>query len=209
VRRRCSSPTFSGPGRIPPQPLILASASPQRRAILAQVGIPFEVRVAGVQEQAAGDPRRVAEENARRKALAVAAPGELVLGADTDVALDGDILGKPADAGQAREFIARLAGRDHQVVGGYAFADDDGVVSGVEVTTVRFRPLSRSLVDWYVARGEWQGRAGGYAIQGIGAALVEAIAGDYLNVVGLPLARLLTLRPELLGGGAPGDGPTG
>jgi septum formation protein len=151
-----------------------------------------------VQEEVAGNPLWLAEENARRKALAVATPGELVLGADTDVALDGDILGKPEDAGQAREFIARLAGRDHQVVGGFAFADDEGLASGVEVTTVRFRPASRALVDWYVATGEWQGRAGGYAIQGAGAALVEAIEGDYLNVVGLPLARLLTLRPELL-----------
>jgi septum formation protein len=159
-----------------------------------------------VQEETAGDPLWAAEENARRKALAVAAPGELVLGADTDVALDGDILGKPADAAQAREFIARLAGRDHQVVGGFAFVDG-GIVSGVEVTTVRFRPAGRSLVEWYVQTGEWRGRAGGYAIQGAGAALVEAIEGDYLNVVGLPLARLLTLRPELLGGAASREGP--
>jgi septum formation protein len=171
-----------------------------------QVGIPFEVRVAGVEEETAGDPLWVAEENARRKALAVAKPGEVVLGADTDVALDGDILGKPADAGQAREFIARLAGRDHQVVGGIAVLDGD-LVSAVEVTTVRFRRVSRALADWYVATGEWQGRAGGYAIQGAGAALVEAIHGDYLNVVGLPLARLLTLRPELLPPGASREGP--
>jgi septum formation protein len=163
--------------------------------------------VAGVEEESAGDPLWLAEENARRKALAVAAPGELVLGADTDVALDGEILGKPADAAQAREFIARLAGRDHQVVGGFAFADDDGIVSGVEVTTVRFRPASAALIDWYVERREWQGRAGGYAIQGAGAALVEAIEGDYLNVVGLPLARLLTLRPELLPRAASREGP--
>jgi septum formation protein len=159
-----------------------------------------------VEEETAGDPLWVAEENARRKALAVAAPGELVLGADTDVALDGDILGKPADAAQAREFIARLAGRDHQVVGGIAVVDGD-LVTAVEVTTVRFRPLSDALVDWYVATGEWHGRAGGYAIQGAGAALVEAIHGDYLNVVGLPLARLLTLRPELHPPGASREGP--
>jgi septum formation protein len=163
------------------------------------VGIPFEVRVSGVEELTAGDPERLAEENARRKALAVASPGRLVLGADTDVALNGDILGKPADAGQAREFLARLAGRDHRVVGGYAFAADAGLLSGVEVTTVRFRALGAATIDWYVERGEWHGRAGGYAIQGAGAALVEAIEGDYLNVVGLPLARLLTLRPDLLG----------
>jgi septum formation protein len=163
--------------------------------------------VSGVDEETAGDPRWVAEANARRKALAVAAdlaaeadaghPTRLVLGADTDVAVDRDILGKPADAGQAREFLARLAGRDHHVVGGYALVDG-GVVSGVELTTVRFRALGVATIDWYVQTGEWQGRAGGYAIQGAGAALVEAIEGDYLNVVGLPLARLLTLRPELL-----------
>jgi septum formation protein len=139
----------------------------------------------------------VAEENARRKALAV--PSPLTLGADTDVALDGEILGKPADAAQAREFIARLAGRDHLVVGGIALARDGELeATAVEVTTVRLRPASASLIDWYVERGEWQGRAGGYAIQGAGAALVAAIEGDYLNVVGLPLARLLDLRPDLL-----------
>jgi septum formation protein len=150
-----------------------------------------------VDEESAGDPLWVAEENARRKALAV--PSPLTLGADTDVALDGDILGKPADAAQAREFIARLAGRDHLVVGGIALACDGALqATTVEVTTVRFRSATASLIDWYVERGEWQGRAGGYAIQGSGAALVEAIEGDYLNVVGLPLARLLTLRPELL-----------
>jgi septum formation protein len=169
--------------------------------------------VSGVDEETEGDPRWVAEANARRKALAVAADlvatgdaGRLILGADTDVAVDRDILGKPADAGQAREFLARLAGRDHDVVGGYALVDG-GVVSGVEVTTVRFRPLGAATIDWYVATGEWQGRAGGYAIQGAGAALVEAIEGDYLNVVGLPLARLLTLRPELLGAAASPEGP--
>jgi septum formation protein len=155
------------------------------------------VRVSGVAEETAGDPRWVAEENARRKALAV--PSPLTLGADTDVALDGEILGKPAGAGQAREFLARLAGRDHLVVGGIALAEDGALrETAVEVTTVRFRALSPELIDWYVERGEWQGRAGGYAIQGAGAALVAAIEGDYLNVVGLPLGRLLTLRPRLL-----------
>jgi septum formation protein len=177
--------------------VILASASPQRRAILEQVGIRFEVRPAGVDELTAGDPRELALENARRKALAV--PSALTLGADTDVALDGEILGKPADAGQAREFLARLAGRDHLVVGGIALAEDGELrETAVEVTTVRFRALDAETIDWYVATGEWRGRAGGYAIQGAGAALIAGIDGDYLNVVGLPLARLLDLRPELL-----------
>jgi septum formation protein len=143
----------------------------------------------------------VAVENARRKAAAVApgAGSSLVLGADTDVAVDGEILGKPRDAAQAREFVARLAGRAHEVVGGIARAPD-GVVAktAVEVTTLRIRPASPPLLDRYVATGEWRGRAGGYAIQGAGAALVARIEGDYLNVVGLPLARLLDLVPELL-----------
>jgi septum formation protein len=180
-----------------PPSVLLASASPQRRAILAQVGIAFEARPADVEELTAGDPRELALENARRKALAV--PSPLTLGADTDVALDGEILGKPAGAGQARDFLARLAGRAHLVVGGIALAEDGELRdTAVEVTTVRFRQLDDATIDWYVATGEWRGRAGGYAIQGAGAALIEAIEGDYLNVVGLPLARLLDLRPELL-----------
>jgi septum formation protein len=177
--------------------LTLASASPQRRAILAQVGIPFDVRPADVEEETAGDPVAVAEANARKKATAV--PGALVLGADTLVAVDGQILGKPAGEQQARDYLERLAGRSHEVVGGFALAEDgDVAVVGVERTTVTFRDITPGLLDWYVATGEWEGRAGGYAIQGAGAALVTDITGDYLNVVGLPLARLLDLRPDLL-----------
>jgi septum formation protein len=186
--------------------LVLASASPQRRAILEQAGIPFIVVPANVDELDAGDPVYVAEENARRKALAV--PGELVLGADTDVALDGDILGKPRDARHARELLARLAGRTHLVVGGIALAEGGELtLADVVVTRVRFREADGALLDWYVATGEWRGRAGGYAIQGAGAVLVDSIEGDYLNVVGLPLARLLTLRPELLPTAASREGP--
>jgi septum formation protein len=161
------------------------------------VGIPFVVQPAGVDELAAGDPLVVAGENARRKALAV--PGELVLGADTDVALDGEILGKPRDAEHARALLERLAARTHLVVGGIALAErGELVATDVVVTRVSFRPADGALLDWYVATGEWRGRAGGYAIQGAGAVLVDSIEGDYLNVVGLPLARLLTLRPDLL-----------
>jgi nucleoside triphosphate pyrophosphatase len=150
-----------------------------------------------VDEVASGDPRQAAAENARRKALA--ASGDLVLGADTDVALDGAILGKPADAAQARAFLRRLSGRTHHVMGAIALAEGGELVAeALEVTAVRFRVLDEPTIDWYAATGEWAGRAGGYAIQGHGAALVAAIEGDYLNVVGLPLARLLELRPDLL-----------
>jgi septum formation protein len=143
----------------------------------------------------------VAENNARAKALAVPAAG-LTLGADTVVAVDGDVLGKPRDAAQAREFLGRLEGRSHQVVGGVAVVRDGAVTAaGVAVTDVTFRRTSAARLDWYVATGEWEGRAGGYAIQGRGAALVERIDGDYLNVVGLPVALLLDLVPALL----PGD----
>jgi septum formation protein len=177
--------------------LTLASASPQRRAILEMAGIPFDVRPSGVEELSSGDPREVAAENARRKALAVR--GALVLGADTDVALDGDILGKPADAAQARAFLGRLSGRTHEVVGGIALAEAGRVVAeAVVVTPVRFRALEPALIDWYVQTGEWRDRAGGYAIQGKGAVLVAGVEGDYFNVVGLPLVRLLELRPDLL-----------
>jgi septum formation protein len=159
--------------------------------------VEFDVRPADVEEETTGDPRAVAAENARRKALAV--PGELVLGADTIVALDGDILGKPRDAAQAREYLGRLTGRRHEVVGGIALASGGEILAAdVVVTGVDFRPVDEATLDWYVDTGEWQGRAGGYAIQGRGAALVAGIEGDYLNVVGLPLARLLELRPDLL-----------
>ncbi len=180
--------------------MILASASPQRRAILTQVGLPFTVAPTGVEEEAQGEPRAVAAENARRKALGIRPrPPQLVLGADTLVAIDGVVLGKPRDAAQAVEYVGRLAGRAHQVVGAIALAREGAVVAeAVEVTDVVFRALAAHEVEAYVALGEWDGRAGGYAIQGAGAALVRSISGDYYNVVGLPLARLLDLLP--LGG---------
>jgi nucleoside triphosphate pyrophosphatase len=160
------------------------------------VGADFTVAPTHVEELAHGDPQAVAAENARRKALA-AEPAPLVLGADTLVTIDGEILGKPRDAAQAVEYVARLAGRAHHVVGGIALARDGAIVAeAVDITQVVFRALTAREVEDYVALGEWEGRAGGYAIQGAGAALVRSITGDYLNVVGLPLARLLDLLPH-------------
>lgn len=160
------------------------------------MGADFRVAPTHVEELEDGDPVAVAAENARRKALA-AEPAPLVLGADTLVTVDGAILGKPRDATQAVEYLARLAGRRHQVVGGIALARRGEVIAeAVEITEVVFRALSARDIEEYVALGEWEGRAGGYAIQGAGAALVRSITGDYLNVVGLPLARLLDLLPR-------------
>ncbi|HEX2410182.1 MAG TPA: Maf family protein [Solirubrobacteraceae bacterium] len=172
------------------RPLVLASASPQRRAILEDAGFEFTVLPANVEEETHGEPAEVAELNARRKATAI--PGSLVLGADTVVALDGDILGKPADEAAAREYLRRLNGRTHEVVGAIALAQDGEVTAtAVEVTRVAFTRHTDEEIDAYVATGEWVGRAGGYAIQESGGSrLVEWVDGDYLNVVGLPLARL-------------------
>ena len=158
------------------------------------------MRPADVDEITEGDPGVVVAENAVRKAMAV--PGDFVLGADTVVAIDGEVLGKPRDAAQARDYLERLAGRAHDVVGGVGVAErGELTIVFHEITRVRFRAADAATLDWYVGTGEWEGRAGGYAIQGAGAALVEGIEGDYLNVVGLPLGRLLDLRPDLLVGG--------
>ncbi len=167
------------------------------------------MRVPGVAELEQGPPELVTVENALRKARAVHARGAraAVLGCDTVVALDGRVHGKPPDARAAREMLGVLAGRTHEVISGIAvlIGDGEGDAEPVERTAfarteVSFRALSPRLLDWYVATGEWRGRAGGYAIQGAGAALVSKVAGDYENVVGLPLARLLDIFPELLEG---------
>ncbi len=177
----------AGDPRWVPLPLTLASRSPQRRAILEQLGVPFEVRPADVEELSAGDPHVVALENARRKRAAV--EGEHVLAVDTLVTLDGVIYGKPGDEEEARATLRRLSGATHHVVGGLVL-DDRATVA---VTAVTFRELDDGLLDRYLATGEWRDRAGGYAIQGRGAALVRAISGDYSNVVGLPVAALFDL----------------
>ena len=177
--------------------MILASGSPQRRAILEQLGVEFRVEVPDVEELAEGDPREVVRENALRKARSRS--GDTVLGADTAVVLHGRIFGKPADVTQAGLFLDALNGGIHEVMTGIAVVDGGAERSHVEVTRVRFRELDEATLEGYLATGEWRDRAGGYAIQGRGAALVEAIEGDYWNVVGLPVAALLGLIPDLLG----------
>jgi septum formation protein len=158
--------------------------------------VSFTAVAPDVEELEEGDPRELVLENALRKARAV--EGELVLGVDTAVVVDGIALGKPRDAAEAEGFIARLAGREHEVMSGIALRRGEEEAGEVAVTRVRFRALAQAEIDWYVATGEWRERAGGYAIQGRGAALVERVEGDYWNVVGLPVAALLALAPELL-----------
>jgi septum formation protein len=178
--------------------VILSSGSPQRKAILEQLGVTFRVEVPELEEVVDGDPHRVVRENALLKARAVR--GHTVLGADTAVVLDGQIFGKPADRHAAEAFLGALNNNTHEVMTGIAVVDGGAERSDVAVTRVRFRQLDRSTLDWYLDTDEWQGRAGGYAIQGKGAALVEAIEGDYFNVVGLPVPALLRLMPDLLRG---------
>jgi septum formation protein len=153
-----------------------------------------------VEELEQGPPNEVAVENAYRKASAVAAvrPDALVLGVDTVVAIGARMYGKPADAAQARQTLEALGGRKHAVISGVCLHEDGRARTAAATTLVEFRPLDRALIDWYVASEEWRDRAGGYAIQGRGAALVAGIDGDYLNVVGLPVPTLLELAPALL-----------
>ncbi len=150
-------------GRAVPPRLILASGSPQRRAILGDLGLDFEVRVSDVAEQDEGAPRAVAAENARRKALAVAGDGagELVVGCDTLVATGEEIWGKPSDEAAARATLGHLSGRTHEVVSGLALVQDGDLREAVETTLVTFRELDEPTIDWYLATREWEGRAGG------------------------------------------------
>jgi nucleoside triphosphate pyrophosphatase len=176
--------------------LVLASRSPQRRAILEQLGVSFRVVEPDVEESTDGEPRALVIENALRKARAV--EGECVLGVDTAVVLDGRVFGKPADEGEAESFLRGLSGRTHEVWSGIAIKREDAERTDAAVTRVRFRPLEQKDLDWYLATEEWRDRAGAYAIQGKGAALVAAIEGDYTSVVGLPVSLLITLEPGLL-----------
>jgi septum formation protein len=185
--------------------VVLASRSPQRRALLEALGVDFKVAEPKVEELAEGEPSELVLVNARWKAASIAAtarPGTLIVAGDTEVALDGKALGQPKDADQAREYLRRLSGREHEVFGAIALmgpeTDADGIMvgrEGVERTVVRFRELDEALLETYIASGEWEGRAGAYAIQGLGSALVAGLEGDVSNVIGLPIPLLLELEP--------------
>ncbi len=186
-------------------PLVLASTSPQRSAILTQLGIPFEV-VAPVYEEhdpPDADPIALVREHAGGKARSIHESGRVTLGVDTTVHLGARVYAKPRDEDDARAMLRELAGRTHAVLSGLCLiAGERELVEHAE-TLVAFRDLDDAAIERYVESREWEGRAGGYAIQGLGGRLVERIDGDYLNVVGLPGALLLRLledsAPALLG----------
>jgi septum formation protein len=185
-----------------PRKLLLASTSPQRRAILNQLGIAFDVAAPRYRETDAPGtpPLELVRAHALGKARSLAgeAAGRPVLGVDTAVVLEGDIYGKPAAEKQAEAMLGRLGGRTHEVISGLCLIGPDWEEIGHEITRVTFRPLSEAEIASYLAAGEWRERAGAYAVQGLGARLVERIEGDYLNVVGLPGALLVRLLEERL-----------
>ena len=184
--------------------LVLASTSPQRRAILEQLRIPFEVVAPTYVEhdEPVVDPVDLVRTHAVGKARSVHTEGDFTLGVDTAVVLDGQVYGKPVDEMDARRMLGELAGRAHIVCSGLCLLGPGFETIHDTSTDVGFRTLSDSAVAAYVESGEWRGRAGGYAIQGLGGRLIERIEGDYLNVVGLPGALLIDVlarhAPELL-----------
>ena len=177
--------------------LVLASASPRRKVLLEQVGLAIDVVPSGIEEtaQKSEDPENRVVRLARQKAVSVA--GRLrdrwVIGADTIVLIDTRILEKPHDQNEAKQMLSLLSGRDHWVLTGYAIARRDRAIlfSRVEETRVRLKPLSPEEIEWYVETGEPLGKAGGYAIQGVGCFMVEEVEGSYTNVVGLPVCQVL------------------
>jgi septum formation protein len=177
-------------------PLVLASTSPQRRAILKQLGVPFEVVAPDYEEVPGTSPL----ERAAGKARSVEGGARPVLGVDTEVLLDGELLGKPANATEAEAMLEALAGRTHEVVSGFCLRTPAWEELQAATTRVTFRPLTPRDLAHYLAAGEWDGRAGAYAIQGLGAALVERIEGDFLNVVGLPAALLVDVLARRFAG---------
>jgi septum formation protein len=188
----------------PAPPLLLASTSPQRRAILEQLGIPFSVVAPDYEEddREDADPVELVRTHARGKAhsVAAAAGDRPVLGVDTTVVLDGVVYGKATDATDAERMLEALSGKTHVVVSGLCLVTPGWEHVEHDETRVTFRPLTARDLAAYVAAGEWRDRAGAYAIQGRGAALVERIDGDYLNVVGLPGALLVRLLAERFAG---------
>ena len=175
--------------------LILASGSPRRRQLLEQLGLTFTVRSSDVDESVSPGltPAQVVESLSARKGEAVAQlsqPGDLILSADTVVALEGAILGKPRSTEAAAAMLSALSGRTHQVYTGVTLLQDGRRLTGHEVTAVTFRPLSPEEIAAYVSTGEPMDKAGAYGIQGLGALLAERLEGDYFNVMGLPLCRL-------------------
>ena len=184
--------------------LILASTSPQRRAILEQLRIPFEVVAPSyVEDDRLGlEPAELVRTHAEGKARSVTDRAGVVLGVDTEVLLDGRVYGKATDRDDAARMLHELSGRTHTVLSGLCLLGPGIEVIGHEVTEVTFRLLSPETVAAYLESAEWEGRAGAYAIQGLGGRLVERIEGDYLNIVGLPGALLVTLlerhAPNLL-----------
>jgi septum formation protein len=188
----------------PAPPLLLASTSPQRKAILEQLGVPFDVVAPRYEEQnpEIADAVELVRGHAQAKARSVAdeAGERPVLGVDTAVVLRGLIFGKPADAAEAERMLEELSGKTHVVVSGLCLLTPGWEAVEHEGTRVTFRELAPRDLAAYVATGEWEGRAGAYAIQGRGAGLVRAIEGDYLNVVGLPAALLVRLLAERFAG---------
>jgi len=176
-------------------PIVLASASPRRRELLALLGLTFEVAPADLDEtwRNGEAPAAHAERLAREKAAARARPGAVAIGSDTIVVIDGEILGKPRDAAEAAAMLRRLSGREHEVFTGVAVSFGGKAASGAARTVVRFRPLDDATIRAYVATGEPMDKAGAYGIQGYGAVLVERIDGDYFTVMGLGLVLLTGL----------------
>ncbi|HVH50888.1 MAG TPA: nucleoside triphosphate pyrophosphatase [Gaiellaceae bacterium] len=176
-------------------PLVLASTSPQRRAILEQLGLPFDV-VAPEYEETGEDPL----EHAAEKARSVDGGDRPVLGVDTIVRCGGLVLGKPTHVGEAEEMLETLSGREHEVGSGLCLRTAAWEELHTETTRVVFRALTVRDIASYLETGEWEGRAGAYAIQGRGAVLVERVDGDYFNVVGLPVSLLVRLLAERFAG---------
>jgi septum formation protein len=183
--------------------LVLASGSPRRRELLSRLGVHFTIRVPDVDERPgpAEEPRVYVERLARLKATRAATPGrtdprEIVLAADTTVALAGSILGKPTDAADAEVMLRALSGRTHQVHTAIAVTGRRGLTSSVTTTAVTFRPLSPAEISAYVATGDPLDKAGGYGIQGLAGQFVRRIEGDYTAVVGLPMAQTAALLAE-------------